>query len=62
MRTIDNTGTDDTEGEETVIKTEILIAKPAGLHALKQYAQDILNAVDRYEKNVKKELAKEDGK
>lgn len=43
---------------EMVIK---LIAKPAGLHALKQFAQDILNAVEEYEKNIKKELAKEDG-
>ena len=56
MRTTNNAG------ELEIIKTEILIAKPAGLYALKQFAQDILNAVEKYEKNVKKELTKEDGK
>lgn len=38
----------------------IIVAKPAGLNALKQFAQDILNAVEKYEKNVKKELNEKD--
>lgn len=57
MRTTDSTGTGDAEMSD-VTKTEILIAKPVGLYALKQFAQDILNAVEKYEKSVKKELDK----
>lgn len=49
------------EGEEP-IKTEIVIAKPAGLYALRQFGQNLINAVNQYEEDVKKELAEEDGK
>lgn len=50
-------GMEEKETPETKIK---IIGKPAGLYALKQFAQDILNAVEKYEKNVKKELAERD--
>lgn len=51
------------EGNEETAKTEItVIAKLPNLHALKQFGQDILNAVEKYEKSVKKELTeKNDG-
>ena len=46
---------------EEATKPEIaVIAKLPNLHALKQFGQDILNAVDKYEKSVKKELAEKD--
>ena len=36
--------------------------RPPGLNALKQFGQDILNAVEQYEQNVKQELEEKDGK
>ena len=56
MKTKDNPGTEITG---VVEETKVTIKLP-NLHALKQLAQDILNAVDKYEKSVKKEP--EDGK
>lgn len=50
------------EEKEEVVKTEILIARPAGLYALRQFGQNLINAVNQYEEDVKKELVKEDGK
>jgi len=41
---------------------KIDVMKPPGLNALKQFGQDILTAVEKYEQNVKKELAGKDGK
>lgn len=46
---------------EEEAKTEItVIAKLPNLHALKQFGQDILNAVEKYEKSMKKELTEKD--
>jgi len=39
-----------------------VIVKPPNMFALKQFAQDILNAIEKYEKSVEKESTKEDGK
>ena len=43
------------EKEKEKVTKKIVIVKPANLYALKQLAQDILNAVREYEKSVKKE-------
>ena len=59
MEKIEDAGTGNAK-EPEAIKTEIVIVKPAGLYALKQLGQDILNAVEKYEKSVKKES--KDGK
>lgn len=36
--------------------------RPPGLNAVKQFAQNLLNAVEQYEQDVKQELVEKDGK
>lgn len=40
---------------------KVIVVKPAGLNALKQFGQNLINACRQYEQDVKKELDEKDG-